>query len=58
MDICSHGRPDHQELLAQLVAALGLRPPPRPETPQQVFEECLEEIGRLRDPDNEGIPWL
>lgn len=46
-DVCSHGRPDHQELIAQLCEALGLPGPPQAKSPQQVFEECLTECCRL-----------
>lgn len=48
IDICDHGRPDHQEMLRLLREALGLPGPPRPKTPAEVFEECLAECRRLR----------
>lgn len=48
IDVCSHGRPDHQELIGRLLEALGKPWVARPETPQAVFEECLAEIEAQR----------
>jgi len=47
-DICSHGRPNHQDLIAELREALGLAGPPLPITPQQAWEEAIAEAAALR----------
>jgi hypothetical protein len=47
-DICSHGRPNHQDLIAELREAVGLAGPPLPITPQQAWEEAIAEIVALR----------
>jgi hypothetical protein len=47
-DVCSHGRPDHQELIRQLLEALGMSTAARPYSPAQLFSECLAEIEQLR----------
>lgn len=49
IDVCSHGRPDHQELVRQLREAAGLPGPPLPISPKQAFEEALVEVRRLKD---------
>lgn len=46
-DVCSHGRPDHQEWLSELYEAVyGDQAPATPVTPQQMFAGLLEEIRR------------
>jgi hypothetical protein len=47
-DICSHGRPNHQDLIAELREAVGLAGPPLPITPQQAWEEAIAEVVALR----------
>lgn len=47
-DVCEHGRPDHQELIAQLLEALGMGTHARAVTPRELFERCLAEIRTLR----------
>lgn len=48
LDVCEHGRPNHQDLIRQLLEALGKGTHARAQTPQAVFEECLTECRRLR----------
>lgn len=48
IDVCSHGRPDHQEMLRRLLDALGMFSGARPQTPHEVFELALAECRRLR----------
>lgn len=47
-DVCEHGRPDHQELIRQLLEALGEGTHARAMTPHGVFAECLAKVGALR----------
>jgi hypothetical protein len=48
IDICDHGRPDHQELVRQLREAAGLPGPPLPISPKEAFEEALARVEDLR----------
>ena len=46
--VCSHGRPDHIELIQQIAVALhGRRMPARSDPPEVVFNELLAEISAL-----------
>lgn len=47
-DVCEHGRPDHQELIRQLLEALGMGTHARAVTPREMFERCLTEVRTLR----------
>lgn len=56
MNVCNHGRPDHQEMLRQLLDALGMFSGARPQTPQAVFEEILAECRRLSTTGHVYVP--
>lgn len=47
IDVCDHGRPDHQEMIRRLREALGLFAGAMPITPEEAFEEALAECLRL-----------
>lgn len=47
VDVCSHGRPDHIELIYQLRDALGLHATAMPVPPKKVWEDTLEVVRRL-----------
>jgi hypothetical protein len=46
-DVCSHGRPDHQELVRELREAVGLFAGAMPVTPKAAWEEAVERAGLL-----------
>lgn len=54
-DICSHGRPDHQELVRQVREAAGMFAGAMPITPKEAFERALVEIRRLKT-DQDRLP--
>ena len=56
MDICPCGRPDHIELIYQLLDALGLQTTAMPVPPKQVWDETLEIIRRRRAPSLATLP--
>lgn len=47
-ETCSHGRPDHQELVRQLREAAGLFVGAMPITPKEAFENALDDVRDMR----------
>lgn len=47
-DVCSHGRPNHQDLITELRKAVGLPGPPLPITPKRAWEEAIVAVDELR----------
>lgn len=47
IDVCSHGRPDHQELVKELREACGLPGPPLPISPAEAWDEAIEVVRRV-----------
>lgn len=48
-DVCSHGRPDHQELVRQVREAAGMFAGAMPVSPKEAFEQALEDIRGQRE---------
>lgn len=48
IDVCSHGRPDHQALVREFREACGLPGPPLPISPQQAWKEAIAVVRSLR----------
>ncbi len=49
LNTCEHGRPDHIDLVRQLGTALGHDLPAMDATPEQVWNQLLDEVeGRIR----------
>jgi hypothetical protein len=46
--VCSHGRPDHIELIQRLRAELGMFAGAMPISPKEAFEQALAQIEDLR----------
>lgn len=46
-DICSHGRPNHQDLITELRFAAGLPNYAMAKTPQNVWYETLQYVEEL-----------
>jgi hypothetical protein len=44
-DVCSHGRPNHQELVRELREAVGLFAGAMPIAPRAAWEEAVERAG-------------
>jgi len=49
IDVCMHGRPDHQVLIRELREACGLSGPPLPITPLEAWNEAIAEVERMRE---------
>jgi hypothetical protein len=55
-DTCSHGRPNHQDLIRELREALGLFAGAMPITPKVAWEEAIAEAKRLRAAAGSATP--
>jgi len=48
-DICSHGRPNHQDQIRELREAAGLFAGAMPITPKQAWDEAIVKVTGMRD---------
>jgi hypothetical protein len=48
-DICSHGRPNHQDLIREVREAAGMFAGAMPISPKEAFEQALERIRALEE---------
>lgn len=60
IDVCEHGRPNHIDLIGELMRAMGREPTAQPRTPVAVWRDLLDEVGErfgVAKPMTDAVFW-